>query len=217
MSASQKFSDALGFYLGHAPYSPNTSHLWALPICCSQCVLIKVSLGSQHVLASSQCVPQQAPHSSSLYPILLCPKFYSCKLYKWRSHNIFILGLSKAWFKFKFIFCDGPINDAHHKRKKLELGGPHNLINMSHTKLWSQVTLYNGYWWLCESLLFQSFEFMWIEILWLNFKFFFNFLISRKWEKNARNLTCFVKTQNLKVIIERKENQEKSLLKKSTL
>jgi len=41
--------------------------------------------------------------------------------------------------------------------------------------------------------------------------------MSRKWEKNARNLTCFVKTQNLKVIIERKENQEKSLLKKSTL
>jgi hypothetical protein len=55
---------------------------------------------------------------------------------------------------------------------------------------------------------------MWIEILWLNLIFFFNFLLSRKWEKNARNLTCFVKTQNLKVIIERKENQEKSLLKK---
>ncbi len=102
-----------------ASYSSNTSQLWAVPICCSQCVPIKVSLGSQHVLASSQCVPQQAPHSSSLYPILLCPTFYSCKLYKWRSHNIFILGLSKAWFKFKFIFCDGPINDAHHKRKKL--------------------------------------------------------------------------------------------------
>jgi hypothetical protein len=31
------------------------------------------------------------------------------------------------------------------KEKNFELGGPHNLINMSHTKLWSQVTLYNGH------------------------------------------------------------------------
>jgi hypothetical protein len=56
--------------------------------------------------------------------------------------------------------------------------------------------------------------------MWLTYftsVFFFQFSNSRKWGKNARNLTCFVKTQNLKVIIERKENQEKSLLKKSTL
>jgi len=28
-------------------------------------------------------------------------------------------------------FCDGPIKDAHHKRKKKKLRGTHNLINKS--------------------------------------------------------------------------------------
>jgi hypothetical protein len=37
-------------------------------------------------------------------------------------------------------------------------------------------------------------------------------------EKNARNLTCFVKIQNLKVIFrEKKTPPKKTLLKKSTL
>jgi hypothetical protein len=34
--------------------------------------------------------------------------------------KVFILGLSNDWLIFWIIFYDGPINDAHHERKKIE-------------------------------------------------------------------------------------------------
>jgi hypothetical protein len=154
VSALQEFSAALGFYLGHAPYSSNISHLRALPICCSQCVPIKVSLGSQHVLSSSQCVPRQAPHSSSLYPIILCPKFYSCKLYKWRSHNIFILGLSKAWFKFKFIFLWRANQWCPSQKKKLWSWGSPQLIFWFQENGKKKCQKFNMF---CENTKFESY------------------------------------------------------------
>ncbi len=36
-----------------------------------------------------------------------------------------LLGLSKAWLNEP---CDGPTKDAHHKRKKIGLWGPHNQL-----------------------------------------------------------------------------------------
>ncbi len=46
-------------------------------------------------------------------------------------HNIFILGL-KSLIK---CFCNEPINDVDHKRRKFELWESGQLINMSHTQL----------------------------------------------------------------------------------
>jgi hypothetical protein len=50
-----------------------------------------------------------------------------------RNHNISIFG---TYPKLDFIlFCDGPIKDAYHKRKRIELWGSQQHINMSHNIL----------------------------------------------------------------------------------
>jgi hypothetical protein len=73
---------------------------WGLRFyCCSQCVPIKFSMGSQNILL----VPNVFPNMFSIvapyfYPISFCPKFCPCNQYKQPElkgghYNIFILGL----------------------------------------------------------------------------------------------------------------------------
>jgi hypothetical protein len=65
------------------------------------------------------------PNNCSRYPITFALILYSCKLYEPAERRrlmqtCFILGLSKDWLILLIIFYDGPIKDAHHKRKKIE-------------------------------------------------------------------------------------------------
>jgi hypothetical protein len=74
--------------------------------------------------------PQHVPHNTSLYPISFALSYTLVNyltMPKGRDYNIFILGQSKPK-AFKKKNCDGPINDAHHKRgkKKGDFGHPHN-------------------------------------------------------------------------------------------
>jgi len=79
----------------------------------SQCVPIKFLLGSQHV-----------PNSTLFYPISFA---FSSDLVteitrsKQGQYSIGALGMSHL---LHFMgFCDGPINDANHKKNKMELCG----------------------------------------------------------------------------------------------
>ncbi len=68
---------------------------------CSHFVLIKISMGSQHV--------HQVPFSSLLYPYILCPKFNSLwPSSKAEDYNISILGCPKLdffwWWAHIFVF-----------------------------------------------------------------------------------------------------------------
>jgi hypothetical protein len=78
--------------------------------CCCQCVLIKLPkfpIGFHNIFPGSQCVPQQ--HLTLFHN--LCPKLYSCNLQAAQKENT-------NCTKLDFFFFDGPLNDAHHRRKK---------------------------------------------------------------------------------------------------
>jgi hypothetical protein len=71
---------------------------------------------------SFQCVPQHFPHNTSLYFIsfALSSTLVTYSTNPKREHyNICILGLSKNLF----FFNDGPITNAHEKRKQKKLWG----------------------------------------------------------------------------------------------
>jgi len=83
--------------------------------------ILKFPMGSQHFSLTSQYVPQHVAYSTSLY---LIPFALSSTLVTYKggpeggNYNMSLLGLSKASLIFYFLFfCDGPINDANHKRK----------------------------------------------------------------------------------------------------
>jgi hypothetical protein len=70
-----------------------------------------------NMFPSFQCVPQHFPHNTALYFISFALSStlvtYSTNP-KGEHYNICILGLSNSWF----FFNDGPIKNAHEKRKK---------------------------------------------------------------------------------------------------
>jgi hypothetical protein len=85
----------------------------------------EVLLFSMKFSLCSQWVPMYFQHvlnSSSLYPLLFAFCFYSCNIYnqpKGGDYNISNLGQPKV--DFFFFWGDGSDEDAHHKRKEIEL------------------------------------------------------------------------------------------------
>ncbi len=84
---------------------------------------------------------------------VLCPKFYSCNLYnqpKGGDYNTCFFGTVQS--------LDGPIKDAHHKRKEFELWGSRNKWIRK-----SYVARKNYHWlwplWIMFSLVLQCFIF----------------------------------------------------------
>jgi len=88
----------------------------------SQCVPIMFLLGSPHVPNSNLLYPVSFAFSSDLVTKITRSKqgHYSiCAL--GMSHSLHFLG-----------FCDGPINDANHKKKQWNFGGTHNEVPNQH-------------------------------------------------------------------------------------
>jgi len=99
----------------HAPMGPSSFFLGGMV----GVLELLVQMDSQHVCQVPNVSPQHVPNSSSLYPIsfgLSSNLVIYINQPKWEDYKIFNLGLFEAFF---FIFGDGPIKDAHHKRNKI--------------------------------------------------------------------------------------------------
>jgi hypothetical protein len=64
---------------------------------------------------------------------ILCPKFYSCDLYRQAKKRRTTIWISSPQINYLFIFGDGPISDAQRKIK-LNFGVPTTKINMNSQK-----------------------------------------------------------------------------------
>jgi len=78
----------------------------------------------------SQCVPQDVPNSITLWCHIICPKLFSCHIYRWAKAKELYIENCKVFF-----FCDGQSKWLIVKEKGWILGRQPHLINSKMNKL----------------------------------------------------------------------------------